>query len=672
MNEAPAPRAMLVVLASFAAGVLLHVDRVPVWCLATAAIAVSWHWLHATGHLHLPRATPRLLIAAALCAATLASFRTFQGLGAGSALLVVMGAAKLLEVRKRRDALVVAYVSLVLLLAACLDRQSLVRLPLYLLTGWTACAAITALGESGMDASRKMRPIRHAFRASGMALLLGLPFAVVCFVFVPRLPGPLWGIPPGDQARTGLDDEMSPGSISDLSTSDAPAFRVRFDGAAPPPSARYWRGPVLHNFDGYTWSRLPHQATPAPAFEAQGPDVRYHVMLEPHGRNWLFGLDTVVSVTAPRTFTTFDGQVLSTRPVTSIQSYDAVSSLRVRYPEGLSSMGRRLDTRLPADRNPRSAELARTLWSGSSSDRDYARRVLELFRTGGFRYTLTPPRLNRDSVDDLLFNTRLGFCGHFASAYVSMMRAAGVPSRVVTGYLGGEWNSIGGYYLVRQSDAHAWAEVWLEGEGWTRIDPTAVVAPERLERGLLDLMPDSVPAASRLLRTTPWIRDLVAAWDASGNWWQERIVRFNMNTQMELLRRLGLGDIDYRGMAMLLLVAATAWGLLVALWAARGPRDARMDGLGTTWLRFIALLRRNGLQVAAHEPPRGIARRAAGRFPVVARELSQFTDQYLALRYGPGPAPSPLQIRTLRGLLRRIARGTAMPHRPRTAAATKG
>ncbi len=242
----------------------------------------------------------------------------------------------------------------------------------------------------------------------------------------------------------------------------------------------------------------------------------------------------------------------------------------------------------------------------------------------------------------------------------------------MTGYLGGEWNALGGYYLVRQSDAHAWAEVWLDGQGWVRIDPTAVVEPERLQQGLMDLMPDRGTATSRMLRSGPWIRSLVAAWDASGNWWEERVVRFNMASQMNLLQRLGLGAIDYRGMALLLLAAATLWGLLVALWTTRTAGTTGTDPLGAMWLRYKGLLRRRGLRIAPHEPPRAISRRAAGRYPLVAAQINEFTEQYLALRYGAGTHASKEQVRLLRVLLRRIAGGTAAHRRPRTAVTATG
>ncbi len=313
----PNTRAMFLVLGAFAASALLHVDRVPPWCAAVAAIALLWHSLFLVGRLRLPATALRLLMAATLFAATLASFRTVQGIAAGSALLLVMGAAKLLEIRQRRDAMVVAFVSLVLLLAACLDRQSLARMPLYLLAGWCACAAIAALGEfTGIAVGVPCLP--HVWHR-----IADRPAVRRRMFRIGAAPArSLWSLPGGDQAHTGLDDQMSPGSISQLSASDSPAFRARFEGLPPPASARYWRGPVLHDFDGYTWRRTRGQIAPAPASEARGREVRYHVMLEPHGRNWLYGLDTIREISGQFTYLTFDGQVMSARPVDSLRSYD--------------------------------------------------------------------------------------------------------------------------------------------------------------------------------------------------------------------------------------------------------------------------------------------------------------------------------------------------------------
>jgi transglutaminase-like putative cysteine protease len=368
-----------------------------------------------------------------------------------------------------------------------------------------------------------------------------------------------------------------------------------------------------------------------------------------------------------------DGQFLAARPVTSPAIYQGVSHLRWRHPDPLSTLGRRRDTRLPEGRNPRAMALARTLRAEAHSDAEYAARVMRYFAEGGFEYTLTPPQQLTDAVDDLLFNARLGFCGHFASAYVMLMRAAGVPARVVTGYLGGTWNGIGGYYLVRQSDAHAWAEVWLDGQGWTRFDPTAMVAPGRLERGLGDLLPGSRSAANAFVQQTGWLRDLRDAWDAAGSWWRERVVNFNSSTQREVFAWLGLSALDYRGMAALLLGGAIIWGLLLASFLRlRTPRPQR-DALGRLWQRYLALLARRGLAIAPHEGPEGIRRRAQQEWPAAADAIGQLTRGYTAQRFGPvASRTAAAALPELRQLLKVIARATAGPRRPRTAAAAPG
>jgi protein-glutamine gamma-glutamyltransferase len=380
-------------------------------------------------------------------------------------------------------------------------------------------------------------------------------------------------------------------------------------------------------------------------------------MLEPHGRNWLFGLDTVRSTAQRGARIEFDHQLRIFRPVTSALSYEAESYLETRYTKALSINGRKIDTRLPVSRNPRTLALAAKLRGEFADDESYTRAVLNYFRRGGFEYTLTPPLLNYDSIDDLLFNTRLGFCGHFASAYVTLLRAGGVPARVVTGYLGGEWNSAGGYFLIRQSDAHAWAEHWVDGRGWVRVDPTAVVAPERLRRGLRDLLPESGSVTSRFIHDSPLLRTLLQRWDATNNWWQQRVVNFNQGVQLDLLRKLGLDDIDYRQMALLLIGGTAAWIAIAFLWFARRPRSPRIDAVGRSWLRFIALLRRQGLHVADHEAPRSVAHRAAAHLPHAAAPIGDFAQRYLALRYGATP-PTDEAITTLRATLKQLLRGT--------------
>lgn len=667
MSAALARLPMLLLLGAFAASCLLHADRAPPWCTAVAVAAVLWRWLHFRGRLALPNRFLLAGISLLLLCAVLASFRTLNGVAAGTALLVVMGAAKLLESRNARDAVVVTTVSLVLTLAAALDRQGLGRLPLYVGTGWLALAGIAALGSV-----RSAQSARHAFRVAGMAALYAMPLAALCFVFVPRLPGALWALPGANAAETGLSEEMSPGSISELSISEEIAFRVRFEGAPPPVAQRYWRGPVLHEFDGYTWRRRSGQEARNAPEEMLSPALRYEVMLEPHGRNYLFALDTLARIEGIRYQRLFDGELHAARTITSPVAYQATSHLQARNSGELSVLGRRVDTRLPQGRNARSIALAQELRAAQRSDAAYAQRVMEYFRDGGFEYSLTPPLLDYDSIDDLLFRTKLGYCGHFASAFVTLMRAAEVPARVVTGYLGGSWNGIGGYYTVRQSDAHAWAEVWLDGQGWTRFDPTGVVAPERLQRAAADLLAGRRDASGALLGEAGWLRGLRDTWEAAGGWWQAQVVNFNRARQLNLLAMLGLDDLDYGGMVLLLTAGGVLWVLLLtAMLARRGPRPRR-DHLGRLWEDFLVMLRRRGITVADHDGPDAIRQRARRLLPEAAGDIDVFAAGYARLRYGDGNAADARALDALRVKLSAIARATRARRRRRTAATARG
>jgi transglutaminase-like putative cysteine protease len=657
---------MLLLLATFAAGCILQADRVPAWCALVALGALAWRWLNHRGRLALPNQVLRVGLALLLLLGVLVSFRTLNGRAAGSALLMVMGAAKLLETRTARDAVVMTIVSLVLVLAAALDRQSLGRLPLYLGTAWLALACLAAIGNV-----RSAQSVRFALFTAGRTALYSLPLAALCFVLVPRLPGALWTMPGGARATTGLSEQMSPGSISDLAISEDIAFRVRFDGAPPPPESRYWRGPVLHNFDGYTWSRSRQIALSQDSQPLSAP-LGYHVMLEPQGNDYLFTLDYLDRIDNIRYYRLFDGEVHARQAISVPTLYDAVSHLQARSSDELSILGRRMDTRLPEGRNPRSVALAQQLRATAASDADYAARVMDFFRNGGFEYSLTPPLVDHDSIDNLLFKDRLGYCGHFASAFVMLMRAAGIPARIVTGYLGGTWNGVGGYYTVRQSDAHAWAEVWVVGRGWTRFDPTSVVAPERMERTAADVLAGRRDAAGALLGEAGWLNRLRDTWEAAGGWWQEQVVNFNRARQLDLLAKFGLDKLDYGGMALLLILGGTAWVLLLFLILSRRAAQAPRDALARLWERFQTMLRRRGVEVADHDGPDAIRHRARAQLPQAAGEIDLFAAEYMRLRFGGGDTTDARALSLLKARLSSIARATAAHRRRRTAPAAPG
>jgi transglutaminase-like putative cysteine protease len=632
----PTARSHVAATLVFVSCLPLMAGKAPLWCVGLALAAAIWRLLVAIGSIGMPapRRGARFLfgaVTAALVIAVALSFRTLNGLEAGTALLLVMGALKLLEARSRRDDGIVVGVALFLLLAAMLAVQSLPSIPIYLLIVWGACAAIAVIADRG-----GMLTPRAALRLAARALAMSVPLAAACFLFFPRFTGQFWALHRGNLPATGLSDEMSPGSIGKLAIEYDPAFRVRFEDRPPPPHALYWRGPVLNDFDGLTWRRSPQKYYPESRIEMLGAPLRYRVTLEPTHQRWLFALDTVARAPQHDMYMSFDRQLSTTAgAIMSTVSYDAVSYLRTRTLGPLSILGRRHETTLPAERNPRARKLALELRARSASDAEFARAALAWFRDNGLEYTLEPGVTSLDSVDTTLFDSKRGFCGHFASSYAMLMRAAGVPARVVTGYLGGEWNPVGGYLIVRQSDAHAWTEVWLEGSGWTRIDPTAVVAPDRLQRGIYDLLSDSLPATSTFMHDIAFLLRLEQAWDGANQWWQERVVEFNSRAQLEFLRKLGIDSPDWRHLGWAFGVGLALWILWVSVTLRRAVARAKPDRIGRAWLRATRKLARAVPARSPAEGPMDFARRVGMQRPDLATRVASLASLYARLRFGP-------------------------------------
>jgi transglutaminase-like putative cysteine protease len=629
------PRSQIAAAIVFLAAVLVVAIHAPPWTVAIAAACAVWRILVASGRLPAPRARPGLrfvfgAITALLVGGVFLSFRTLNGLAAGTALLVLMGALKLLESRARRDDGIVIGVSLFLLLAAALAGQSLAQIPLYLLLLWGAGAAIAMVAYPSA-----VLPLRAALRLSGRTLAMAVPLAVACFLLFPRVGGQFWALPGSGVAQTGLSDEMSPGAIDKLVAEYDPAFRVRFEGTPPPPEERYWRGPVLNTFDGFTWRRDRRLVYRPETLQPLGEPVRYRITMEATGRNWLFALDTVDGSPMRNVLLLHDRQLWRSEPVDDTLSYQASSHLRTVATLPLSKAGRRYETALPAAANPRARELANQLRRGAADDAAYAEAVLEWFRTQGLEYTFEPDPTSLDSVDSVLFDTRRGFCGHFASAYATLMRAVGIPARVVTGYLGGEWNPVGGYLIVRQSDAHAWTEIWLDGRGWIRVDPTAVVEPGRLRSGVYEVIESEITPGSIAVWRTPWIAAVSRYWDGANHWWQERVVEFNERAQLAFLRNLGFDSPSWRQLGWLFVGMLLLWLAWVTLTLRRSVPRTKPDRLARAWLRAT---RKLGRIAAPREPAEGAlayARRVGQLRPELATAALSIASRYTEMRYGP-------------------------------------
>jgi transglutaminase-like putative cysteine protease len=558
-----------------------------------------------------------------------------------------MSALKLLETRTARDQTVLIFIGWFLCLAAFLYAQDLFTAAWVLPTVWLLAAALLEVSRQG-----RLGPPLRPFRTTGAMLLKAAPIALVLFLFFPRIAGSFWGAQSAERALSGLTEEMSPGDISDLTLNDVVAFRVRFDGEPPPRPLRYWRGPVLSEFDGYTWSRSESQAYYRPPVSYAGSPVDYTVTLEPTGQAMIFALDMVVNWTPGIARQSWDFGLRTRQPVNAVLRYDARSYPNYRAGSGLAAALQNLSLQLPRGRNPRTVELAQRLRASAGSDAAYVQAVLNLFRKQDFYYTLTPPGLARDSVDDFLFNTRQGFCGHYASAFTMLMRAAGIPARVVAGYQGGDWNPIGGYLIVRQSHAHAWSEVWLPDSGWKRVDPTAAIAPERIERGIEAALQDTALLPGGLMRDSRFWWQAGMIWDNVNARWNDWIVEFDRATQEKLLVDLGFNDPDWRDFGLVLGVGLALGIALLFAWLAWEFRPRRGDPAVRSYRRFRVRLERRGIECAVGEAPRNFAMRIRRLRPDLGVTAQAITEAYLRLRYLPLPAESDLRL--LQGLVARF------------------
>jgi transglutaminase-like putative cysteine protease len=621
---------------SLAIVVAPHAVNLPLW-IPLVFVGIALWRLYAIRHqASIPGQRLLLLAAVAAALGVLATYHTLLGRDAGVALLIAMLSLKLMEIRGLRDVMVAIFLGYFLIITGFLYSQSIL-IGLYMLPAVLMITA-TMIGFQHPGDDAPWKRLRLA------AVLLGqaVPVMLVLFVLFPRVPGPLWGLPRDAYAgMTGLSDTMAPGSISRLSQSGAVAFRVVFDGRLPPPAQRYWRGPVLNRFDGRTWSAGFFRPS-SPAFVALGAPVGYTVTLESHNKHWLFALDLPASVPSGARMTG-DFQLLSTAPVRQRLRYHVVSYPRYEETPELRVSERRRALQLPPDADPQARQLAAS-WVASGADaRGIVARALAMFRNEPFVYTLTPPPLGQQPVDEFLFNTRRGFCEHYAGSFVFLMRAAGIPARVVTGYQGGDLNPLGNYLIVRQSDAHAWAEIWLENAGWVRVDPTAAVAPQRVESGIASAVAATEPLPILARADLAWLRDLGLAWDSLNNSWNQWVLGYGTERQMELLAGLGMGLASWQEMAAGLMAGI---GILLTIFAAFmlwRLKPAPADPVVILYRRFCRKLARRGIVPANSEGPRDFAERVAAHRPELAGQVRAITGLYVALRYGPHPEASELQ-----------------------------
>lgn len=607
-----------------------HVEHLPWWLSTLVALLFIWRawlWFKRGG---LPPRVPLMLLVAGGVAGIGWQFQTLFGRDAGVALLVLFMALKPLEMRNRRDALVVVMLGYFLLLTHYFYSQSIA-------TGLWLLAAATLLTATLIRLHGGAQPLAAIARYAGLLLLQALPFMLILYLLFPRISGPLWGLPQDAYSvLSGLSEKMAPGSLSSLIQSGAIAFRVSFAGQPPAKADLYWRGPTFDDYDGLTWRAQTQPATtpPAkPAIEITGPRYDYTSTLEAHNQRWLLALDVPVAL-PPDSELAPTLEALARDPVRSRRRFAFASAVSFRA-NLLESPGvLRQALHLPVGINPRSRALAAEWKTSSRSPEQIKDAALTLFRQEAFFYTLRPPLLGQHAMDEFLFASRRGFCEHYASAFVFLMRAAGVPARVVTGYQGGELNPVDGFLTVRQSDAHAWAEIWLAERGWMRVDPTAAVAPSRVEQGIAAALPtgEALPLLARI--DIDWLRAMRNRWEALNNGWNQWVLGYNPERQREVLSRLGFREPDWRSMTATLAVLCGVTLLVISLWTLHQRNNA--DPAQRAWQRYCASLRLRGVTRADWEGPLEFATRVAHERPDLAALTSEAARHYADLRYGQG------------------------------------
>jgi transglutaminase-like putative cysteine protease len=622
----------------------VHITHVP-WPLTLAfAIGLALRWWqrkHRPGKISGWLKVPMLLI---LVAAVIAQYGNVFGREPGSALAAGLLVLKLTEGESSRDARVTAAFACFLLMAALLFDQSLIA------TFVVGLGLLPALSTwRSLEPTQITSTLPRQLLPAVVLLAASLPLAATAFLLVPRLSSPLWGTSGQQAARSGLSDKMSPGDFSEILNDDSPAMRVTFDGLPPPNGQRYFRAFVLWNYDGENWTRLALPNVDSLPI-ATADVISYRINLEPTHQRVLPTLD--VPVEAPtQSRMRSDGEVFAEKPVDDVMDYGLRSALKYRFEGNIDANIRSAALQLPPDFDPRSHQLAAELRKRyGSNDAAIINAVLGLFHNGGFRYTLAPAPLGRNAVDDFLFNTREGFCEHYASSFTVLMRAAGIPARVISGYQGGYWNAMGGYLLVRNSDAHAWSEVWLNGRGWVRVDPTAAVRPQRINLGAEDADGDQLA-----WYRSEWVESIRNHWDIVNRWWDKGVIGFDALRQRGLLTPFGIRDADTSILEKLLVVSIALFGLAGLLWALwRRPE-------GDPALAAMRALERKlahaGVVRGHSEGPRNYLRRAIRALPAQRVELDNLMRCYIELRYAT-VEPHPESLRSFRQAVRNF-----QPHR---------
>ncbi|MGZ5071134.1 MAG: transglutaminase TgpA family protein [Methylobacter sp.] len=625
---------LIFLLSSIGLIVAPHLTHIPAAVFGFFCLVLGWRFIGVWKPKLLPDKWLILLLAGCGVLILYSQHQGVFGRDAGTNLFTIALGLKLLEIKSERDLYLVNFLAFIVAASQFLYEQS-IWMAAYILSVCCVLLAALVYGNSGKA------QILPAFKTSAVIIVQSLPIAVALFILFPRLEAPRWVLfHDRHQARTGLSDTMEPGSISDLGLSDELVFRAKFAGALPPPEQRYWRGPVLSYTDGKRWLQTEFLRSSRPT--VTGPAYQYTLLMEPQDKNWVFALD--IPGQFPGTLNQNAAYQLISLNNPGQRAEYRIVSYPVYNTGPINASEYKIATQLPSEPSDRIKQLIRQLHGFDSPPENFIRQLLGYFRTEDFHYTLTPPTLEDNPIESFLFTTRRGFCSHYASAFVYLMRAAHIPARVVTGYQGGETNKVGGFLEIRQSDAHAWAEVWLQGRGWGRVDPTAAVAPERIEREFaFDRQAAYSVAPNQGYLPGPaynWLKQARQLWGNVDYNWQRWVINYDNKSQASFLALFGIGD---QKTMIYWLVSVIAAITALPCWFLLRQKAQVGDRVLLTYQRFCKKLAKHGLVRGAGEGARDFADRAKTRLPEQAEVIDHITAVFIKLRYGPNSTDEDLR-----------------------------
>lgn len=626
-------RILIFLLSSIGLITFPHVWHLPAAILAFFSILLMWRFIGIWKPQWLPHKLIVLLLLLGSIPLLLSQYRGFLGRDAGTSLFVIALSLKLLEIRKERDLYLICYLAFIVASSQFLFEQS-IFMAAYIL--FVCCVLLTTMIFINSPQPQTLA----AFKKSAIILIQAIPIAVVLFLLFPRIEAPRWTwFKDSSKAKTGLGETMEPGSISNLGMSAELVFRAKFkNNDIPPKTQLYWRGVVYSHTDGKRWSRSkgysykPYMDTPI--FE--GKSYEYTLLMEPQQKNWVFTLEMPSKYSKPL-YNTQTYQLHTRSNPDSRNEYQIVS--HPQYNTGYITKGEfQQNTQLPGEPSTRIVQLVEKLNGFKGKPQDFIYALLRHFATEEFHYTLMPPLMDKNPIETFLFENRYGFCSHYATAFVYLMRVANIPARVVAGYQGGQINKVGKFIEVRQANAHSWAEVWLDGKGWTRFDPTSAVAPARIEQGIdvdQQISAGEVNFASAVIQDIGWLQEAEQLWQSLDYNWQRWVIHYNTDNQARFLSKLGIAG--FKSMVYWMVAFVALLVLCLAAYLFKGNQDSS-DKAKRLYQQFCDKLARLDCERQTGETSGNFALRATKRFPEYQQAITHITDLYQQQRYGRHPS----------------------------------